>query len=77
MAKHSENSIYILIFNDFKEIYSIITLNYFRLEKARELAKNYYKELLETIPLGPEEVEKLVKSKMEKSGEIWKELTKI
>jgi GntR family transcriptional regulator, negative regulator for fad regulon and positive regulator of fabA len=77
MAKHSQNPIYLLIFNDFKEIYSIITLRYFSLEKSRELAKNYYKELLETIPLGAEAIEQLVKNKMDKSGEIWKELTKI
>ncbi len=77
MARCSNNPIYLLIFNDFKTIYSIITLKYFSLEKSRELAKNYYKELSEAIPLGAETVEKLVKNKMEKSGEIWKELTKI
>ncbi len=75
MAKHSDNTIFSLMFNDFESIYAIITLKYFKLEKARELARNYYKDFFNAIKTGAEEVEKLVRNKMKKAGEIWKELT--
>ncbi|MBW1649530.1 MAG: fatty acid metabolism transcriptional regulator FadR [Deltaproteobacteria bacterium] len=75
MVKHSENPIFSFIFNDFKSIYTMMTLKYFKIQKARELAKNYYKDLLDTIKMGHEAVGKLIKSRLKKSGEIWKDLT--
>ncbi len=75
MVKLSENPIFSFIFNDFESIYTMMTLKHFKIEKARELAKNYYKELLDTIELGHEAVGKLIKSRLKKSGEIWKGLT--
>ena len=75
MVRLSENSIFSFIFNDFESIYIMMTLKYFKIRKARELARNYYKDMLDTIELGHEAVRKLIKNRLKKSGEIWKDLT--
>jgi GntR family negative regulator for fad regulon and positive regulator of fabA len=62
--------------NDFASIFSTMAIRYFSRQKARDVSRAYYLELLVAIPQGGEDVERAVKDVMEKSLALWKEFKK-
>jgi GntR family negative regulator for fad regulon and positive regulator of fabA len=76
MARNSNNPVFPLIVNDFASIFSTMAIRYFSRQKARDVSRAYYLELLVAIPQGGEDVERAVKDVMEKSLALWKEFKK-
>jgi len=74
MTSHANNPIYRLIFNDFSWMFESLGLQYFSLKKARKISRDYYLDLYDAIDRGGKDVERVVRSTMEKSVEIWKGL---
>ncbi len=70
-ATHSENPLYLLIFNDFSSVFNIMALDYFSLQKARTSSRDYYLQLLHSIEQKREDTEQIVRSVLEKSIDIW------
>lgn len=68
------NPVYALIFNDFASIYKQMAVSYFKVEKSRNASLNYYRELEQAIVHGDKSVERVVKTAMLKSIEIWHEI---
>ncbi len=74
MAKHSNNSIFLLIFNDFDSIFGTMALRYFKWKSARESSLTFYRELKCAFDQGPAQIEIVVRSAMEKSIELWERI---
>lgn len=66
------NPVYVLMMNGFKGLYSRIGGFYFAQEPARELARNYYKQLLELAEKGDHEnAPAVIRQYGMDSGKIW------
>jgi GntR family negative regulator for fad regulon and positive regulator of fabA len=76
MARKSNNPVFPLIVNDFASIFSTMAIRYFSRQKARDVSRAYYLELLVAIPQDGEDVERAVRDVMEKSLALWKEFKK-
>lgn len=71
----SENSIYLLILNGFRGLYSRIGSLYFSHPKGREISRNYYKKLIELAQAGKfDESIFAVRNYGIESGVLWTEL---
>ncbi|BDY05311.1 fatty acid metabolism transcriptional regulator FadR [Ferrimonas sp. YFM] len=72
LAMASDNPIYALILNGFKGLYSRVGRYYFSQEAARDLARNYYKDLLKCAEQGDaDEVPHIVRKYGIESGKLW------
>jgi len=71
-VRHSGNPIYPLIFNDFSSIFKVMAYHYFSMKEARKSSRDYYLALLRSIEQGKGNTEQIVRSVMEKSINIWK-----
>ncbi len=69
-ARYSSNRIIPLMMNDYTAIFNRFGLLYFSLDIAREISKNYYRQLIEAIQEEPARVEGIVKDTLLKSNEI-------
>jgi len=76
MAKNSNNPVFPLIVNDFASIFSTMALRYFSRQKARDVSRAYYLELSAAIRRAGKNVERVVRSVMQKSLALWKEFKK-
>lgn len=75
MALHSSNRIYVLILNGFRGLYTKIARFYFSSPEARELARQYYKQLKEYAQAGKHDaVVFAVRKYGQESGIIWASL---
>lgn len=74
MARHSDNPIFLLIFNDFASIFTTMAMRYFSRQAARQASREYYRQLSRAIGNGGEAVEKIVKAAMAQSINIWKQI---
>lgn len=75
LAFASGNRVFVLMMNGFRAFYSRIGGYYFMHEKSRQLALNYYKQLLELAEKGDFEAVPLVVRKYGiESGKIWQEI---
>ena len=75
LAFSSGNPVYVLMMNGFRGLYSRIGGYYFSHEKSRELAREYYKKLLELAKIGDyESVPLIIREYGIESGKIWQEL---
>jgi GntR family negative regulator for fad regulon and positive regulator of fabA len=75
LAFASNNPVYVLMMNGFKTMYARIGGFFFDHESAREVANNYYKELLEVLDSGqPDRVVGVVRKYGVDSGKIWLDL---
>ena len=75
LAFASGNPVYVLMMNGFRGLYSRIGGYYFSHEKSRELARGYYKKLLELAKAGDyEPVPLVIREYGIESGKIWQEL---
>ncbi|MBW2630822.1 MAG: GntR family transcriptional regulator [Deltaproteobacteria bacterium] len=75
-VRHSGNPIYPLILNDFSSIFKVMALRYFSLEEGRESSRDYYLQLLRSIEQEKGDAEQIVRSVLEKSINIWKNVSK-
>ncbi|MCD6487531.1 MAG: GntR family transcriptional regulator [Syntrophobacterales bacterium] len=75
-ARHSGNPIYPLILNDFSSIFKVMAFHYFSLEEGRASSRDYYHQLLRSIEQGKGDAEQIVRSVLEESIDIWKEVSK-
>lgn len=74
MARHSQNPIFSLILNDFGPVFKSMALRYFSQNKARRTSSQYYQNMFDEIQNGGKAVEKIVKTAMEESIEIWQQI---
>lgn len=73
LAKLSSNPLYLLILNNFNDLYIKMARKYFSGEQNRKLALEYYNQLLTTVMDGsPTEAEEISKKTMEKSLVLWR-----
>lgn len=78
LAGLASNPIYLLILNSFKEVFLRMAEKYFSEPTHRQLTRDYYEELLES--LFQKEIEKTeitIKDMMKKSLELWQMRTKV
>ncbi|WP_113928144.1 GntR family transcriptional regulator [Bacillus sp. P14.5] len=74
LAGMSENPIYLLILNSFKDVYLKAGEKYFSDENHRQVSRKFYDDFLESLlKRDLQETELLVKDVMKKSLELWKE----
>ncbi len=75
LAFHSGNQIYGLIFNGLKKLYDRVGSYYFSSPQARQLALNFYKELLEICQSGErEQLPIAIRNYGVASGQIWNQM---
>lgn len=75
LAFASGNPVFVLMMNGFRSFYSRIGGYYFANEKCRELANNYYAQLLALAEAGDfEQVPQVVRNYGVESGKIWQEI---
>lgn len=75
LALLSGNPVFVLMMNGFKGMYSRIGGFYFSFEKSREIARKYYKELIELAKEKDHEgVAQLVRQYGIDSGRVWSEI---
>lgn len=75
LAFHSGNQIYGLIFNGIKKLYNRVGNYYFSNPEARDLALNFYRQLLETCENGERDALPLIiRSYGLGSGQIWSQM---
>jgi len=71
MARHSDNPVFPLIFNDFASIFQAMAIQYFAVKKARRASGIYYQKLYQAIEQGGETVAGIVKDAMRESMVLW------
>ncbi len=71
-VRYSGNPIYPLILNDFSSIFKVMAFRYFSLKEGRESSRDYYLQLLRSIEQEKGNTEQIVRSVLEKSIGIWK-----
>ncbi|GAB2657974.1 fatty acid metabolism transcriptional regulator FadR [Vibrio panuliri] len=75
LAFHSGNQIYGLIFNGLRKLYDRVGSYYFSNPEARELALQFYRDLLEVCESGNREsIPVLVRHYGIESGQIWQQM---
>ncbi|MCV2885109.1 fatty acid metabolism transcriptional regulator FadR [Aestuariibacter sp. AA17] len=75
LALASGNKVFVLMMNGFRSFYARIGGYYFSFEKSRELAKDYYKKLVELAETGEyDQVPLVVRKYGIESGKIWHEI---
>ncbi|MGL6257883.1 fatty acid metabolism transcriptional regulator FadR [Vibrio sp. WXL103] len=75
LAFHSGNQIYGLIFNGLRKLYDRVGSYYFSNPQARDLALNFYKQLLELCQTGQrDEIANVVRQYGMESGLIWNQM---
>lgn len=75
LAFASNNPVFVLTMNGFRAFYARIGGFYFSYPKARELANQYYQQLLELAQKGDyEQVQTVVRNYGIDSGKIWQEI---
>ncbi|WP_162046079.1 fatty acid metabolism transcriptional regulator FadR [Vibrio taketomensis] len=75
LAFHSGNQIYGLIFNGLKKLYDRVGSYYFSNPQARELALEFYRNLLEVCETGNRDgIPLLVRQYGIESGQIWQQM---
>ncbi|MEW6076324.1 MAG: GntR family transcriptional regulator [Thermodesulfobacteriota bacterium] len=74
MAQESGNRIYPLILNDFVTLFKTLAPLYFTMPETMKASREYYAQLREALPRGPEAVEKVVYRTMVESIEFWNRL---
>lgn len=75
LAKASNNAIYVLTLNGLRGLYSKIAEFYFGNEQARELARNFYKELIDYAKKGKHDQSIIaVRRYGLESGKIWQSI---
>lgn len=75
LAMASGNPVFVLMMNGFKGLYSRIGGYYFSNPKARSLARNYYKQIIELADSGDyEKVPVIVRNYGIESGKLWAEI---
>ncbi|MFC3120539.1 fatty acid metabolism transcriptional regulator FadR [Agaribacter flavus] len=74
LAFASNNPVYVLMMNGFKTIYSRIGSHFFSSERARQVARTYYDNLLAVLDSGESDrVVSVVRNYGVESGKIWQE----
>ena len=74
MARNSQNPVFSLILNDFRQIFANMAMHYFDLTIARRASRTFYHELSRAIEKRANTVESVVKKAMEQSILIWQEM---
>jgi GntR family transcriptional regulator, negative regulator for fad regulon and positive regulator of fabA len=74
MALESGNRIYPLILNDFVTLFQALAPIYFTLPETMKASREYYAQLQEALPAGPDAVEAVVYRTMVESIEFWQRL---
>lgn len=75
LAMASGNNVYVLMMNGFKGLYSRIGGYYFSHQKSRDLARDYYQQVLNLAKTGEhDQVLKVVRNYGMSSGAIWTEI---
>lgn len=75
LAFHSGNQIYGLIFNGLRKLYDRVGSYYFSNPQARDLALNFYKQLLELCQTGQrDEIANVVRQYGMESGLVWNQM---
>lgn len=75
LALVAGNPVFVLMMNGFKGLYSRIGGFYFSFDKSREIARNYYEELIKLAEnQDPESVAALVRQYGIDSGKVWSEI---
>ena len=72
LALASGNNVFVLMMNGFRGLYSRIGGYFFSHDSAQQVARNFYKELLEVAEQGKyEEVPLVVRNYGIESGKVW------
>lgn len=74
MAAKTNNPVYIFIFNDIADIYTVQAAKFFLRYEAREASLKYYQDLAAVIHSGKIQVETVVSEAMGYRMEIWQRL---
>lgn len=75
LANASGNKVFVLMMNGFRGLYSRIGGFFFSHQKARDIARNYYKALLELAKSGDfERVPLVIREYGIESGKVWMEI---
>ena len=76
MARNTGNPIYVLMLNDFENIFKSLAFIYFSRKSSRKDSVRYYRELNKAMARGAGEAETVVRATMEKSIKIWEKIRK-
>ena len=77
MARESGNLIYPLILNDFETLFKTLAPVYFTLPETMKASRDYYAQLREALPVGPDAVEAVVYRTMVESIDFWHRLQQV
>ncbi|MBW1788012.1 MAG: GntR family transcriptional regulator [Deltaproteobacteria bacterium] len=75
LARCTDNPVYVLLFNDFENLFETLALRYFGLAEARRASRKFYGKLIGAIGNGARQIEEIVRAAMEKSIKIYATLT--
>ncbi|MBN2283715.1 MAG: fatty acid metabolism transcriptional regulator FadR [Deltaproteobacteria bacterium] len=76
IARESQNPIYLLILNDFTDIFRLMAPTYFNSRTGRKASRRYYQKLFDAIRNGGNCIEDIVREALETSIHIWEELAR-